>query len=194
MFLDDFRVRQARGLGINNFFDIVYLRAGDAAKTGNIHDFSWDDHGFLPGRTWKTHFVFFSLLKFVTRYCSNNSNEKTLKFNKNHQMHRNSKQSRVFKKVKIDEKHRTSRIMSKCPLKSVSKKVCVFTKYWEDLHKIHQIHEFSWPLLWKTLKYCVLHEIFKTSGRVYLAKTIVIFEKIQTLLKAKTHCKHFYCL
>ena len=40
VFLDDFRVRQARGLGINNFFDIVYLRAGDAAKTGNIHDFS----------------------------------------------------------------------------------------------------------------------------------------------------------
>ena len=40
VFLDDFRVRQARALGINNFFDIVYLRAGDAAKTGNIHDFS----------------------------------------------------------------------------------------------------------------------------------------------------------
>ena len=40
VFLDDFRVRQARGLGINNIFDIVYLRAGDAAKTGNIHDFS----------------------------------------------------------------------------------------------------------------------------------------------------------
>ena len=37
---DDFRVRQARALGINNFFDIVYLRAGDAAKTGNIYDFS----------------------------------------------------------------------------------------------------------------------------------------------------------
>ena len=40
VFLGDFRVRQARALGINNFFDIVYLRAGDAAKTGNIHDFS----------------------------------------------------------------------------------------------------------------------------------------------------------
>ena len=40
VFLDDFRVRQARALGINNVFDIVYLRAGDAAKTGNIHDFS----------------------------------------------------------------------------------------------------------------------------------------------------------
>ena len=40
MFLDDFRVRQARALGINNVFDIVYLRAGDVAKTGNIHDFS----------------------------------------------------------------------------------------------------------------------------------------------------------
>ena len=40
VFLDDFRVRQARALGINNFFDIVYLRAGDDAKTGNIHDFS----------------------------------------------------------------------------------------------------------------------------------------------------------
>ena len=40
VFLDDFRVRQARGLGINNFFGIVYLRAGDVAKTGNIHDFS----------------------------------------------------------------------------------------------------------------------------------------------------------
>ena len=40
VFLDDFRVRQARALGINSFFDIVYLRAGDAAKTGNIHDFS----------------------------------------------------------------------------------------------------------------------------------------------------------
>ena len=38
--LDDFRVRQARALCINNFFDIVYLRAGDVAKTGNIHDFS----------------------------------------------------------------------------------------------------------------------------------------------------------
>ena len=40
VFLVDFRVRQARALGINNFFDIVYLRAGDVAKTGNIHDFS----------------------------------------------------------------------------------------------------------------------------------------------------------
>ena len=40
LFLDDFRVRQARAFGINNFFDIVYLRAGDVAKTGNIHDFS----------------------------------------------------------------------------------------------------------------------------------------------------------
>ena len=37
---DDFRVRQARALGLNNVFAIVYLRAGDAAKTGNIHDFS----------------------------------------------------------------------------------------------------------------------------------------------------------
>ena len=98
VFLDDFRVRQARGLGINNFFDIVYLRAGDAAKTGNIHDFSWDDHRILLGRTWKNTFLFFSLLKFVTRYCSNSSDEKTLKFNKKHQLHRLSKQSRVFKK------------------------------------------------------------------------------------------------
>ena len=40
VFLDDFRVRQARALGLNNVFAIVYLRAGDAAKTGNIHDFS----------------------------------------------------------------------------------------------------------------------------------------------------------
>ena len=40
VFFDDFRVRQARALGINNFFGIVYLRAGDVAKTGNIHDFS----------------------------------------------------------------------------------------------------------------------------------------------------------
>ena len=40
MILDDFRVRQARALCINIFFDIVYLRAGDVAKTGNIHDFS----------------------------------------------------------------------------------------------------------------------------------------------------------
>ena len=52
--------------------------------------------------------------------------------------------------------------------------------------------QFSWPLLWKTRKYCVLHETFKTSGRVYLDKTIVIYKKIQTFLKAKTHCKHFY--
>ena len=37
-----------------------------------------------------------------------------------------------------------------------------------------------------------MHEFFKTSGRVYLDKTIVIFEKNQTFLKAKTHCKHFY--
>ena len=98
MILDDFRVRQARALCINIFFDIVYLRAGDVAKTRNIHDFSWDAHGFLLGRTWKTHFCFFSLLKFVTRYCSNSSDEKTPKFNKKHQRHRNSKQSRVFKK------------------------------------------------------------------------------------------------
>ena len=86
------------GIRYKYFFDIVYLRVGDVAKTGNIHDFSWDAHGFLFGRTWKTHFGFFSLLKFVTRYCSNSSDEKTLKFNKKHQMHRNSKQSRVFKK------------------------------------------------------------------------------------------------
>ena len=105
------------GIMYKYFFDIVYLRAGDAANTGNIHDFSWDDHGFLFGRTWKTHFRFVSLLKFVTRYCSNNSNEKTLKFNKKHQMHRNSKQSRVLKKVRIDEKHRISRIMSKMSFK-----------------------------------------------------------------------------
>ena len=86
------------GIRYKSFFNIVYLRVGDVAKTGNIHGFSWDDHGFLFGRTWKHIFVFFSLLKFVTRYCSNSSDEKTLKFNKNHQLHRLSKQSRVFKK------------------------------------------------------------------------------------------------
>ena len=37
-----------------------------------------------------------------------------------------------------------------------------------------------------------MHETFKTSGRVYLDKTIVISKKIQTFLKAKTHCKYFY--
>ena len=37
-----------------------------------------------------------------------------------------------------------------------------------------------------------MHELFKTSGRVYLDKTIVIYKKIQTFLKAKTHCKHFF--
>ena len=86
------------GIRYKSVFDIVYLRVGDVAKTGNIHGFSWDDHGFLFGRTWKHIFVFFSLLKFVTRYCSNSSDEKTPKFNKKHQRHRNSKQSRVFKK------------------------------------------------------------------------------------------------
>ena len=40
MILDNFRVRQARALCINNVFDIVYLRAGDVAKTRNILDFS----------------------------------------------------------------------------------------------------------------------------------------------------------
>ena len=69
------------------------------------------------GEHEKHIFVFLSLLKFVTRYRSNSSDEKTLKFNKKHQMHRNSKQSRVLKKVKIDEKHRISRIMSKMPFK-----------------------------------------------------------------------------
>ena len=50
------------------------------------------------GEHEKHIFDFFSLLKFVTRYCSNSSDEKTLEFNKKHQMHRLSKQSGVFKK------------------------------------------------------------------------------------------------
>ena len=40
VFLDDFRVRQARALGINHFLKIVYLRVGYALKNGIIHDFS----------------------------------------------------------------------------------------------------------------------------------------------------------
>ena len=59
MFLDDFRVRQARALGINNFFGIVYLRTGDVAKTGNIHVFREMPMDSYSGEHEKHIFDFF---------------------------------------------------------------------------------------------------------------------------------------
>ena len=107
------------GMGIRYKSRFKYcLLTGGRCRENRKH--SW----FFVRRPWilirenmKNTFLFFSLLKFVTRYCSNSSDEKTLKFNKKYQTHRNSKQSRVFKKVEIDEKHRTSRIIIKKPFK-----------------------------------------------------------------------------
>ena len=101
---------------------------GDVAKTGNIHFFREMPMDSYSGEHEKHIFYFFSLLKFVTRYCSNSSDEKTLKFNKKHQTHRNSKLNRVFKKWKINEKQRTIRIIFTKPFTNQSVKKCVFHK------------------------------------------------------------------
>ena len=99
VFCDDFRDSSARRLGINHFLKNIDLRVTNDMKTRKVHDFSWDDHGFLFLRTWKTHFLFCSLLKFVTLYCFDSNDEKTVKSNKNHQMHPNWRQNWVtFKK------------------------------------------------------------------------------------------------
>ena len=92
----------SRSLGTGIRYKSVFLYClltGGRCRENRKH--SW----FFVRRPWilirenmKNTFSFFSLLKFVTRYRSNSSDEKTLKFNKKHQMHRNSKQSRVFKK------------------------------------------------------------------------------------------------
>ena len=86
------------GITYKSLFENCLLAGGICLENRNH---SW----FFVRRPWilirenmKNTFLFFSLLKFVTRYRSNSSEEKTLKFNKKHQMHRNSKQSRVFKK------------------------------------------------------------------------------------------------
>ena len=97
MFLDDFRVRQARALGINHFLILFTYGWEMSRKPETFMVFRETPMDSYSGEHEKHIFVF-SLLKFVTRYRSNSSDEKTLKFNKKHQMHRNSKQSRVFKK------------------------------------------------------------------------------------------------
>ena len=73
------------------------------SKCHEIRKSSW----FFVRRPWsiipenmKNTFFFFSLQKFVTRYCFNSNDEKTLKINEKHQTHRNSKLNRVFKKYK----------------------------------------------------------------------------------------------
>ena len=94
--------RFSRSLGTGITYKSLFgncLLAGGICLENRNH--SW----FFVRRPWiltrenmKNTFLVFSLLKFVTRYCSNSSDEKTLKFNKKHQLHRLSKQSRVFKK------------------------------------------------------------------------------------------------
>ena len=98
VFLDDFRVRQARALGINHFLILFTYGWEMSRKPETFMVFRETPMDSYSGEHEKHIFDFFPLLKFVTRYCSNSSDEKTLKFNKKHQLHRNSKQSRVFKK------------------------------------------------------------------------------------------------
>ena len=98
VFLDDFRVRQARALGINNCLILFTCGREMPRKPETFMIFRETPMDSYSAEHVKHIFVVFSLPKFVTRYCSNSSDEKTLKFNKKHQLHRLSKQSRVFKK------------------------------------------------------------------------------------------------
>ena len=97
-FFDDFRDRCPAWLGINDFLKIVYLRLGNVTETGNAHDFSWDDHGFVFLRRWKTHFCFFFISKICNAILLWQQWWKNVEFTKKYQTHRNSKQNRVVKK------------------------------------------------------------------------------------------------
>ena len=107
-FFDDFRDRCPAWLGINNVLEIVYLRLGNVTETGNAHDFSWDDHGFVFLRRWKTHFCFFFISKICNAILLWQQWWKNVEFTKKYQTHRNSKQNRVVKK--LENQRKTSKI------------------------------------------------------------------------------------